>query len=97
MGVDSGVRGGQADGQAGNQRHAVRIGVSWDYKPYPWANRAIRLVVPGRQPEHRHDVVAALHADFLDQRVDQGLAQRQRPVSPTAELMRFHDVTVEPS
>jgi hypothetical protein len=64
---------------------------------YPWANRVIGLVVAGRQPEHRHDVVAALHADFLDQRVDQGLAQRPRPVSPTAELMRFHDVTVEPS
>jgi hypothetical protein len=41
-------------------------------------NRTIRPVVAVRQPEHRHDVVAALHADLLDQRVDESLAQRQR-------------------
>ncbi|HKF89630.1 MAG TPA: hypothetical protein VKB85_16350 [Propionibacteriaceae bacterium] len=35
-------------------------------------------MVAVRQPEHRHDVVAALHADLLDQRVDESLAQRQR-------------------
>jgi Pyruvate/2-oxoacid:ferredoxin oxidoreductase gamma subunit len=37
-------------------------------------NRTIRPVVAVRQP----DVVAALHADLLDQRVDESLAQRQR-------------------
>jgi hypothetical protein len=50
------------------------------YPTYPWANRAVRLVAAARQPEHRHDVVAAVHADLLHQRVNQGLAHRQRPM-----------------
>jgi hypothetical protein len=45
------------------------------------ARRMVGPVAAVWQPEHRHDVVAAAHADLLDQRVDQGLAHRQRPVA----------------
>jgi hypothetical protein len=35
IGASSSARGGQADGRAGGQRHAVRIGGSWDYSNRP--------------------------------------------------------------
>jgi hypothetical protein len=50
------------------------------YPTFPWANRAIGPVAAVRQPEHRHDVAAAVHADLLHQRLDQARAHRQRPV-----------------